>query len=68
MPIYEYACRKCGGKFERFVRSASDTEEIECPECGAKEVDKLFSAFCSGPSGDGGASSGSSCASPGPFR
>ncbi len=40
MPLYEYQCRKCEKRFELLVRS--DDQPV-CPECGSKELTKLFS-------------------------
>ena len=50
MPIFEYKCHKCHEKFE-LLRSNSDESIIVCPECGANEVSRLFSAFASNASG-----------------
>lgn len=32
MPTYEYECRKCGRRFERF-QAMSDAPLERCPEC-----------------------------------
>lgn len=40
MPIYEYACRACGHRFERLVR-ASDTPV--CDACGSADLERLIS-------------------------
>ncbi|OQX92328.1 MAG: hypothetical protein B6D58_03505 [candidate division Zixibacteria bacterium 4484_95] len=50
MPIFEYKCNKCGSKFE-LLRSASDDSGIICPNCGAGDIVKIFSAFASSSSG-----------------
>jgi len=42
MPIYEYACDRCGHEFEALVRS--DTVP-ECPSCHATELTKQLSVF-----------------------
>ena len=42
MPIYEYACGKCGKEFEMLVRS--DTVP-GCPSCRSTEVAKKLSVF-----------------------
>ena len=44
MPLFEFVCKKCGKKFEKIVFS-TDKEEIECPQCKSKEVEKQFSLF-----------------------
>jgi putative FmdB family regulatory protein len=33
MPLYEYACKKCGHRFEE-IRKFSDKHLSKCPECG----------------------------------
>jgi len=43
MPLYEYKCVKCGKVVEVLVRN-SGAEPLECPECGAKGLEKLMSA------------------------
>jgi len=62
MPIYEYACRKCGRRFECLVAAGKD-RDVVCDKCGSAEVQKMISGF-----GIGGGSSrlkvsSSSCAS-----
>jgi len=47
MPIFEYECEKCGKKFEELV-SPSDQDNVTCPECGSRNVTKLFSPFSGG--------------------
>lgn len=34
MPIYEYQCKVCDNKFEKFMKIIQATYEIPCPECG----------------------------------
>jgi putative FmdB family regulatory protein len=40
MPLYEFICRECEHGFEELVRG---DEKVECPQCGAKKVDRLLS-------------------------
>jgi putative FmdB family regulatory protein len=42
MPIYEYACQKCGKTFE-YMQSMSDKPKRKCEACGGK-LEKLISA------------------------
>jgi len=42
MPIYEYACEKCGHEFEREQR-ITDEPVKTCPACRAKKVRRLIS-------------------------
>ncbi len=51
MPMYEYACRKCGHSFEKLVKSMSSSEAIPCPECASKQTDRKFSVFAVGSEG-----------------
>ncbi|HEV2423811.1 MAG TPA: zinc ribbon domain-containing protein [Terriglobia bacterium] len=44
MPIFEYLCPRCGYSFEKLVLRRSDGRP-ECPQCGAKRVEQVFSAF-----------------------
>lgn len=68
MPIYEYLCSDCKGKFE-LLKSMSQAEEgADCPQCGGK-AGRVLSRFCR--HGDdsldfmdsGGGSACSSCSS-----
>jgi putative FmdB family regulatory protein len=45
MPLYEYACEVCGGRFER-LSSWSAADAQRCPEC-AEPARRLISAFAS---------------------
>lgn len=42
MPIYEYRCRECEVRFERFV---SGEGRVSCPECESARVERLLSVF-----------------------
>jgi putative FmdB family regulatory protein len=35
MPIYEYACRKCGAGFEKRLKFEERLAARTCPSCGA---------------------------------
>jgi putative FmdB family regulatory protein len=43
MPIFEYACSKCGHQFEALVRPQGDSPQ--CPECQSTKLDRLISTF-----------------------
>lgn len=45
MPIYEYLCPACNGKFQKLVRGFSDPEGLACPRCGSPEVRRAVSRF-----------------------
>ena len=38
MPLYEYACRQCGGRFERMRKTADRLSAPECPACASAET------------------------------
>ena len=42
MPIYEYACDKCGHEFEANQRITEDPIKT-CPECRSRKLKKLIS-------------------------
>src|SRR5260370_37686463 len=45
MPIYEYRCESCSGKFEVLTRFAErDTSQI-CPSCESTKTRELVSSF-----------------------
>jgi putative FmdB family regulatory protein len=43
MPIYEYECRSCGGRFEYLALPA--TPEPVCPSCQSRDLEQLLSLF-----------------------
>ena len=43
MPIYEYACKKCGHTLDA-LQKMSDDPLMDCPECGEPQLKKLISA------------------------
>lgn len=47
MPVYEYKCKNCKHRFELLVSIKADPADIKCPECGAGNPEKQFSAFSS---------------------
>jgi putative FmdB family regulatory protein len=44
VPIYEFACRSCGHRFEELVGSHVGVEaaDVGCPECGSAKVGRLL--------------------------
>ena len=42
MPLFEYACRACGHKFETLVMGGRTPS---CPRCESVELEKLYSTF-----------------------
>ena len=45
MPIYEYSCQECQGRFQRLVSGFSDPQDLRCPRCGTARVRKAVSRF-----------------------
>ena len=43
MPIYEYACKECGHRFDALQKMNADPL-TDCPECGKPGLKKLLSA------------------------
>jgi len=43
MPIYEYRCRECG-RIQEFLIIGNANADIVCPDCGSKNMERLFSA------------------------
>ena len=41
MPIYDYACRRCGQQFELLVRAGTLEE---CPSCQSRDLERLLSS------------------------
>jgi len=60
MPIFEYVCLDCENRFETLVLNSR--EEVVCPACGSKRLEKAMSCFSSV---GGGSSAG--CSSSGGF-
>jgi len=40
MPTYEYACRKCGHRFEKY-QPMKDEPLVKCPKCGRAALRRL---------------------------
>lgn len=43
MPIYEYACKKCGHMLEVLQKMDAAGPEQDCPVCGGVEFEKMIS-------------------------
>jgi putative FmdB family regulatory protein len=42
MPLFEYACRECGHRFETLVTAS---RAPSCPKCTSPDLEKQFSTF-----------------------
>ncbi len=45
MPIYEYGCTACNGRFQKLVQGFNDPHGLACPRCGNSQVRRLVSRF-----------------------
>jgi putative regulatory protein, FmdB family len=45
IPIYEFRCKKCKNVFEGLIFSPAEEKKLYCPECGAKNSQKIMSVF-----------------------
>jgi len=43
MPIYEYLCPSCNGRFQKLVRGFSDPVGLACPRCASLDVRRAVS-------------------------
>jgi putative FmdB family regulatory protein len=41
MPIYEYACKECGNRFEK-MQPITAEPLTECPSCGKSAIHRVF--------------------------
>ncbi|MDD5195239.1 MAG: zinc ribbon domain-containing protein [Candidatus Omnitrophica bacterium] len=62
MPIFTYFCKKCSSNFELLVGVNQEACALKCPTCGAKSLEKVFSAFKIG-HGDSATVGSSKCSS-----
>ena len=63
MPIYEYTCKACDRSFEELVMRRSDEDEVRCPGCKGRRVEKRISRPAGARSGGdgGGAAASAGC-------
>lgn len=52
MPLYEFRCTACGERFEQLMRFGDSFDEMRCPSCDERAVERQFSTFAR--SGGGG--------------
>ena len=45
MPLYEYRCPDCQGRFEVIQHLGASAAETVCPSCGAQHVERQLSTF-----------------------
>ncbi len=59
MPLYEYACGDCGNRFEMLQALGAGADGFHCPQCGAQQLEKVYSTFASAVGSGAGARSAS---------
>jgi putative FmdB family regulatory protein len=42
MPLYVYACPRCGARFERLVALSRADEDQICPACGSDQTRRVI--------------------------
>ena len=46
MPLFEYECHVCEGRFEKLIRNINaEPGEVACPGCGSTDTRKVISQF-----------------------
>jgi putative FmdB family regulatory protein len=63
MPLFEFQCEDCGTKFEKLVRRAGETADVECPSCGDRHVTEQLSTFAAHANGSSKEAAMPSCGS-----
>ena len=61
MPLYEYRCPECDGRFEEIRGLGQADEDVECPACGSGSARRELSSFATTSGGRDGLASGSAC-------
>jgi len=56
MPIYEYRCESCSGKFDVLTRFAERDEAQVCPACESTKTRVLVSSFAFAGTGESSSS------------
>ncbi len=59
MPIYEFRCCRCGRVFEALRSVDQGPDGLSCPDCGAGQLEQIWSTFAAGGSAGGDAAAGS---------
>jgi putative FmdB family regulatory protein len=54
MPIHEYACARCHESFEEILVRKSDEDDVRCPKCKSRKVQRLMSRPAAARVGGGG--------------
>lgn len=61
MPLYGFICDECTEDFEELVMSAGKIDDVACPSCGSRKVQRQLSMVAGLGGSSSGASSAASC-------
>jgi len=64
MPLYGFVCEDCNDDFEELVMSSAKADDVTCPNCGSRKVQRQLS-LVAGLNSSSGSSTGSACSSGG---
>ncbi|NPV14780.1 hypothetical protein HPY86_07625 [candidate division WOR-3 bacterium] len=45
MPIREFCCSSCGKVFEELLWNEEEEKGLVCPDCGSRQISRVFSVF-----------------------
>lgn len=48
MPLYDYKCQQCSSSFTELRKCNEMDTQIDCPECGGRQSERVLSAFAVG--------------------
>ncbi len=65
MPLYGFICDDCNDDFEELVMSSSKTDDVVCPSCGSRKVQRQLSLVAGLNTSAGTSSSSASCSTGG---
>lgn len=65
MPLYGFICDDCTENFEELVMSAGKMDNVACPSCGSRKVQRQLSLVAGLGNSTSSASSAASCSTGG---
>ena len=64
MPLYGFICDECNDDFEELVMSSTKIDDVICPNCGSRKVQRQLS-LVAGLNSSGGTSTSAACSTGG---
>lgn len=64
MPLYGFICDECSSDFEELVMSSNKADDVSCPSCGSRRVQRQLS-LVAGLSASSGSGSSAACSTGG---